>query len=220
MAPRQQQDTPAAQSSGATEAGGSKPGRVAISETLSSAFIEILARRNVAGPDEDPNVSAIAYASPPCFMHELGPEYIETAPPSTLLPLLRDLYDGWSAGVPVLTGLKNAVTGGEIAKALHRICAEDVSFCDFLREQLLHLGAVVRVREQNDGGTPLTPENAHDELRGLCDDRDRMVHRMSREIPSVRDYRLRSELSAMIAAHQRRTHVIAVAEALLLLNHP
>lgn len=197
----------------------SRPGRVAISESLNSAFIEVFARRNVAGPDEDPNISAVAYASPPCFMHELSPEFADHGA-SPLLPFLQELYDCWAAGIPVLAGLRNAVTGGEISKALHGICVEDVRFCECLREQLLYLGATVRVRGNDNNAIPLHPENAHDELRALCEGRDRMVHRMSMEIPAVRDYRLRSELSAMISAHQRRTHVIAVAEALLLLNHP
>jgi hypothetical protein len=198
----------------------SRPGRVAISESLNSAFIEVFARRNVAGPDEDPNISAVAYASPPCFMHELSPDFADHGASSTLLPLLQDLYECWMAGIPVLTGLREAVTGGEISKALHGICIEDIRFCEFLREQLLYLGATVRVRGGDNSAQPLHPQNAHDELRALCEGRDRMVHRMSMEIPAVREYRLRSELSAMISAHQRRTHVVAVAEALLLLNHP
>lgn len=49
-----------------------KTGRATVTENLNRAFSEIRAMRNVAGPDEDPNISPIGYASPPCYMHELG----------------------------------------------------------------------------------------------------------------------------------------------------
>lgn len=46
--------------------------RTTVTEDLNLAFSEIRKLRNVAGPEEDPNVSPVGYASPPCYMHELG----------------------------------------------------------------------------------------------------------------------------------------------------
>lgn len=57
--------------------GRDQAGRPAIGDSLNAAFGEIYTLRNVAGPDEDPNVTS-AYASPPCYMHELCVDELKT----------------------------------------------------------------------------------------------------------------------------------------------
>lgn len=190
-----------------------------IASSLNAAFTEIYALRNVAGSDEDPNVTTTSYASPPCYMHELVPEYADHPPATAVTEFMRSLYDCWNADIPVLIGLRDAISGDEISKSLSRICLEDINFCRYLRESIAADTNFASIAAVNEYPCRLTAEGISEALRALAASRNSIMQRMCKELPRLTDERLRSAVSEMIGAHQHRAHVIAVAEALFLLNN-
>src|SRR5690606_6604435 len=101
------------------------------------AQASIRARIEIAGPDEDPHLAPAAYASPPCFMHELDPAYLGYMPRGELQAFLVRLHDGWKSGVTVPA---RGMDDGDIAAALKTICREDIAIRETLRRHIERLG--------------------------------------------------------------------------------
>lgn len=193
----------------------STAGGGAIAARFDAAFNAAFKRRDVAGPDEDPNLPPAAYASPPCFMHELDPSYLGYMPREEVLRFVARLHDGWEPGIAVVARLSEAMGGGEIAGALQGICREDMAFHDVLCCQMARLG-----------GAPcsampppaIAPAEMGDRVAAMIRTRNALVAEIGAVLPQLDDEALRQALRAIIAAHERRATEISVADALLRLG--
>lgn len=155
------------------------------------------ARIEIAGPDEDPNLAPAAYASPPCFMHELDPAYLGYMRREELQGLLLRLQDGWKSGVTVAAG---GMDDGAAAAALKAICREDIAIRETLRRHIERLG-----------GPAASACPAPDRTIGpaaLLRLRGALVAEIRAALPQIGDDAVRRDLAGIVALHERRADAL------------
>ena len=158
-------------------------------------------RAEIAGPDEDPNLAPVGYASPPCFMHELDPSYLGYLRQEEIRDFLARLHAGWKSGLAVAAAPGENLDDDEIAAALRAICREDIAIRDKLRRQLEKLGGAASVCPAADD----RPNPA-----ALVRMRDALIAEARTLLPRIADDDIRRDLAELVAAHERRAALTAV----------
>lgn len=145
--------------------------------------------------DETPT----APASPPCFLHELGPEYLGFLGKDEILALLSDLLAGQREAEVAASAKAEAARSEEDRVAARAVAADEALRCAMLSRHLARYGAPPEqeVRVAPDSPLPSAP----------CDSlevaRTEIVARLHDAVPKVGDEMLLDDLRALLAEQER-----------------
>ena len=143
-----------------------------------------------------------AYASPPCFMHELDPEYLGYMGAKETIALLNTLLEGERAGSRGLAAMAGQTAGSAGYAILHHIAQDEARFCAMLTRHIKRLG-----------GAPSPKTGAfYDKLTALettCERVDLLnrgqawvVHKLRDALPKIGDSALQRDLKDMLEVHE------------------
>ncbi len=94
-------------------------------------------------PAEDPSRSEpTPYASPPCYLHEVDPQYLGYMSAADLIELLNQLLEGERAGARDVSEIANGTAGETDRAILHNIAKDEGYFCQMLTRHIVDLGGV------------------------------------------------------------------------------
>ncbi len=159
---------------------------------------------NAATPsDHDQPACESAYASPPCFMHELDPEYMGYMGRDDIVKLLNELLEAERAGACAVGEMSQQSDHQEIQPLLRNIARDESRFCAMLTRHIRNLG-----------GTPCPMTGPfYKKLMAIQDFSQRLdflnrgqgwvVRRLQDTIPQIRDELLHRDLKDMLDVHEQ-----------------
>ena len=160
-------------------------------------------RPEPAGPDEDPNVKPVGYASPPCQMHELEPDYLGYWSREEVLALLQELLEAERAGAKVTAQLGKAADEAELAAALHDVRDDEARFCAMLSRHIEALGDAPSRRTGDFQAKVMALDGMEARLSLLNRGQGWVVRKLREALPRIADDALHAELKEMLETHER-----------------
>lgn len=157
----------------------------------------------IASADEDPNVTPIEAASPPCFMHEVDPAYAGYLDRAELLELLNALLAGERAGAIVALEMSRKATDPDSRGLLVAVQRDEGRFCAMLSREIERLGGTPTRKVSPFRDKVLSLPGLQERLALLNRGQDWVVRRLREALPRVADNRLHEALVEMLATHER-----------------
>lgn len=160
------------------------------------------------GPDEAAGTGA--FASPPCFMHELDPSYLGQMSREEMLDLLNRLLEAERAGArgvgemsagardtrPDTAGDRNRATLGEIAK-------DEARFCAMLSRHIRRLGGTPSSKTGTFYDKLIALKTLAERLDFLDRGQGWVVAKLRDALPRIGDDALHRDLKTMLDVHER-----------------
>jgi hypothetical protein len=152
--------------------------------------------------DADPDAAA-AFASPPCFLHELDPTWLGYAGREEVLGWLNQLLEAERAGARGIGELSGRVEGDAPHPVLRDIARDEARFCAMLTRHIGRLGGTASTQTGAFYGK-LAALGAADDWPGLLDrGQGWVVRRLEEMLPRIGDEALHADLTEMREAHLR-----------------
>jgi len=161
------------------------------------------ARPPVAPPEEDPNVDAHGFASPPCLMHEVDPSYFGAMPADELVQLLNTLLEAERAGVRVTASYGAEAADPAARTALREVGIDEARFCAMLTRHVERLGGVASKATGAFVDKALAVSGDAPRLDFLNRGQGWVVKRLRETLPKIADAQLHADLADMLAVHER-----------------
>jgi len=143
-----------------------------------------------------------AYASPPCFMHELDPGYIGYLSTSETIALLNQLVAGERAGARTVEEMGRKGAGVPDPARLRDIAKNEARFCAMLARHITRLGGTPGPQMGACHGKPiaLDPSCARNDL--VNRDKAWIVRKLREALPGIGDGALHRDLKNMLEVHE------------------
>ena len=160
--------------------------------------------RAIAPPEEDPNVEAHGFASPPCLMHEVDPAYFGAMPNDELLvQLLNTLLEAERAGVRVTAAYGAEAADPAARTALREVGLDEARFCAMLTRHVARLGGVASKATGAFVDKALAVSGDAPRLDFLNRGQGWIVKRLKEALPKIADAQLHADLADMLDVHER-----------------
>lgn len=156
----------------------------------------------VTGPS-DLGEGGSAYASPPCFMHEVDPAYSGYLTGGELLALLNQLLEAERAGARGVMEMAQAAGGVAIVSTLRDIAADEARFCAMLNRHIVRLGGTSTSQSGAFYRKLLSVSAFRERIDLLNRGQVWVVRKLQRALPKIADDALRRDLKDMLDVHQR-----------------
>jgi len=160
-------------------------------------------RTPVAPPEEDPNVEAHGFASPPCLMHEVDPAYFGAMPNDELVTLLNTLLEAERAGVRVTAAYGAEAADPAARTALREVGIDEARFCAMLTRHVERLGGVASKATGAFVDKALAVSGDPPRLDFLNRGQGWVVKRLKEALPQIADPQLHADLTDMLEVHER-----------------
>lgn len=160
-------------------------------------------RPAIASAEEDPNVTPLDAASPPCFMHEVEPAYAGYLDRSEVLDLLNTLLAGERAGAAVAREMGEQESDAEARAALSAIRKDEGRFCVMLARQIERLGGTPTAAVGEFRDKVMRLPTARERLALLNKGQAWVVRRLNEALPRIGDDTLHAALRDMLETHER-----------------
>jgi 5-formyltetrahydrofolate cyclo-ligase len=143
-----------------------------------------------------------AYASPPCYLHELDPEYLGVMSASEIIALLNVLLEGERAGARGVAEMSKGTNAAPDRAALRDIAMDEARFCAMLTRQITRLGGTPSAATGAFYGKLLTLETPRERIDLLNRGQTWVVRKLQEALPRIGDGALHRDLKEMLAAHE------------------
>lgn len=148
----------------------------------------------------------LEYASPPCYAHEINPEYNGMTNQQHIIAALQELLEGERAGARIARETLEVISGSEppddFTKLVSLIGNDEIRYCSMLIGQIERLGGSP---SQNTGEfyqKCIAIEDLSDRLVYLNRGQDWVVRRIDELLPGIVDQVLKDYLIEMRDTHQ------------------
>lgn len=149
--------------------------------------------------DEDGSI----YASPPCFMHELDPEYLGYLSTSETIPLLNELLEAEGAGARVVAEMGGEGAGVPDPAAWRDIAKDEAGFCAMLTRHITRLGGTPGPQTGAIHGKPMALDSSCERVELLNRGQALVVRKLQEALPRIGDDALHRDLRNMLDVHER-----------------
>ena len=160
-------------------------------------------RPPIASPEEDPNVEAPGFASPPCLMHEVDPAYFGALPVNELIGLLNALLEAERAGVRVTAAYGAEIADPAARDALREVGIDEARFCAMLTRHVERLGGAPSKATGAFAGKAVAVAGDAARLDFLNRGQGWVVKRLKEMLPRIADAALHADLADMLDVHER-----------------
>jgi hypothetical protein len=161
------------------------------------------ARPPIAPPEEDPNVEAHGFASPPCLMHEVDPAYFGAMPTDEQVALLNTLLEAERAGVRVTAAYGADAADPAARTALREVGLDEARFCAMLTRHIERLGGAPSKATGAFVEKALAVTGDAPRLDFLNRGQGWVAKRLKEALPRIADAQLHADLHDMLAVHER-----------------
>ncbi len=158
-------------------------------------------------PASDPfdlsNVDVTSYTSPPCFMHELDPEYLGFTSTADTVALLNLLLEGERAGARAVAEMGKQAAGAAQGTTLRGIAMDEARFCAMLTRHITRLGGTPSLQTGAFYGKLMALEGSRERIELLNRGQAWVVRKLQEALPGIGDSALHSDLKIMLEVHER-----------------
>ena len=144
-----------------------------------------------------------AYASPPCFMHELDPEYLGYMSASEMIALLNLLLEGERAGPWGVAEMVKQTVGMADGATLRDIAKDEARFCAMLTRHITRLGGTPSVETGAFYQKPIALDTSPERVDLLYRGQTWVVRKLKDTLPKIGDSALHRDLKNMLEVHER-----------------
>jgi hypothetical protein len=139
------------------------------------------------------------YASPPCFMHELGPAYLGYMGRDELLEFLGGMLGEIKRSEPLIADARAGARTADAMTLLDGIRADMARFSAMLIGYVQCInGASGRSGVIPADGTGETSTGQTESITSFSDSQTKLLFRLARGLPRIHEDRLRADLAAML----------------------
>jgi len=159
-------------------------------------------RRMAGDAGLDGDAEEVGFASPPCFLHELSPDYLGYMPRAEVIELLSVLLESERAGARGVAALRKSAPESADRGLLREVAMDEARFCAMLSRHIERLGG----RPSAATGSFLEKLLAKDNFAAQVALLDRgqawVAQRLREALPRLEDRLLQGDLTEMLAVHE------------------
>jgi hypothetical protein len=144
-----------------------------------------------------------AYASPPCFMHELDPAYLGFMSVSEMIALLNALLEGERAGARGVAEMAKQTPGAVERATLRDVAKDEARFCAMLTRHIARLGGTPSAETGGFYGKLIALEASRERIDLLNRGQGWVVRKLQEALPKIGDSALHRDLTNMLEVHER-----------------
>jgi 5-formyltetrahydrofolate cyclo-ligase len=144
-----------------------------------------------------------SYASPPCFMHELDPEYLGFSSTADTIALLNQLLEGERAGARAVSEMAKLAADVPDRATLREIAMDEARFCAMLTRHITRLGGTPSLQTGAFYGKLMALAGSRERIDLLNRGQDWVVRKLREALPGIGDRALRNDLQDMLEVHER-----------------
>ena len=153
--------------------------------------------------------NANAYASPPCFMHELDPSYLGYLSTSETVALLNHLLEGERAGARAAAEMARQGADESDRVTLRGIAQDEGRFCAMLARHITRLGETPSLQTGAFYGKLIALDSSGERIDLLNRGQAWVVRKLQEPLPRIGDTELHRDLKKMLEVHERNIHQCA-----------
>lgn len=157
----------------------------------------------VSAPFDLSHDDAAAYASPPCFMHELDPTYLGFMSATETIALLNALLENERAGSRGTIDLANRTAGLADHAILDDIAQDGARYCAMLTRHIKRLGGIPSPETGTFYEKLIALETSCERLDLLNRCQAWGVRKLRDALPNIDDSVLQHDLKNMLEVHER-----------------
>jgi 5-formyltetrahydrofolate cyclo-ligase len=143
------------------------------------------------------------YASPPCFMRELEPEYLGYLSTSETIALLNWLLEVERAGDPAVAEMGKEGAGVPDPATFRATAKDEAGFCAMLTRHITRLGGTPGLQTGAIYGKPMALDSSCERVELLNRGQTLVVRNLQEALPRIGDGALHRDLKNMLDVHER-----------------